>query len=168
MDTELHTSKRRTTYLDKLFDSDGLPWTSRLGWEWLLVMCFFTGNLIILPFGIYLGLWIKDKGRSSVPLYIFVSVTVLFIATLVPSFKWIHGYTLDAISGAILAGWFAGAFTLRYEVRRYYADAEGWPIHINLFFTALFSACWISYCVRANYPLDRSGKLAPGLLKLTD
>ena len=43
--------------------------------------------------------------------------------------------------------WIAGAFSLRYEIRRYYKEKEGWDIEIGPFFTFFFSVLYINYCL---------------------
>jgi hypothetical protein len=43
--------------------------------------------------------------------------------------------------------WIVGPFTLRYEIRRYYKEREGWDIEIGWFFTFFFSALYINYCL---------------------
>jgi hypothetical protein len=43
--------------------------------------------------------------------------------------------------------WIAGAFSLRYEIRRYYREQEGWEIEIGPFFTLFFSVLYINYCL---------------------
>lgn len=46
-----------------LFTPDGLPWTARLSLAWNIALFWATGGLFAIPLGIYLGLWLKAKGR---------------------------------------------------------------------------------------------------------
>jgi hypothetical protein len=67
-----------------LFDSDGLPWTSRLSWGWLLFLSLTTGFLFAILLGIYLGLWLRSKGRSAFVLLLYLALAALFAALFLP------------------------------------------------------------------------------------
>ncbi len=54
---------------------------------------------------------------------------------------------MDSISELRLAILFVAPFTLRHEIKRYYKEVEGWEIEIGPFFTLLFSALYINYCL---------------------
>ena len=48
-----------------LFDSDGLPWSSRLEWGWLLALVAIIWFALGPVIGMYLGLWLRTKSRSA-------------------------------------------------------------------------------------------------------
>jgi hypothetical protein len=149
-----------------LYDTDGLPWTSRLSWGWILFLTFATGFLVAIPLGIYLGLWLKTKWRSASALAIYIALAVLGLALLLPFGPANSQPMTDAITLLAVILWFGGAYTLRYQVIRYYSDREGAEFRINPFLTALLSVWFINGCLRADFPLDKNGKLPEGLLKL--
>jgi hypothetical protein len=62
--------------------------------------------------------------------------------------------------------WLVAAFTLRRDVIRYYSSREGIPFDLNPVLTALFGPWYVSGHLRANFPLDDSGKAGPGVMKL--
>jgi hypothetical protein len=149
-----------------LYDADGLPWTSRLSWGWILFLTFATGFLVAIPLGIYLGLWLKTKGRSVLVLSIYIALAVLGVALALPFGPTNSQSMIDAISLLAVILWFGGAYILRYQVVRYYSDREGTEFRINPFLTALLSVWYINGCLRAEFPLDKDGKLPEGILRL--
>ena len=151
-----------------LYDTDGLPWTSRLSWGWILFLTFTTGFgfFVAIPLGIYLGLWLKTKGRSALALSIYIALAALVLVLFLPFGRANSQSMTDAISLLAVVLWFVGAYTLRYQVIRYYSDREGTEFRINPFLTALLSVWFINGCLRADFPLDKDGKLPEGLLKL--
>ena len=56
----------------RLFDEDGLPWTSRLHWGvllfWVAAILFVVAPLV----GIYLGIWLISKGRSAQSFFLYL------------------------------------------------------------------------------------------------
>ncbi len=113
-----------------LFDSDGLPWSSRLSWGWLLMWVAIIWFVFAPIVGLYLGLWLRTKGRSALVFNMYLMMSGLCLTVLLVPFP-ARG-TFSAV-GVILEGlifllWFAGAFTLRYEVVRYYSTREGLPL----------------------------------------
>jgi hypothetical protein len=149
-----------------LFDSDGLPWTSRLDWGWLLLLFLVTGPVFPILLGIYLGLWLKTKHQSSASLLIYLAVPLLSIA------DWIldlfaHSASLaEACGFAALILWIVGAFVLRHQVSGYFTDLEGEKFPLDLLKTFVFSVFYIGGCIRADFPLNEAGKAPPGVLKL--
>lgn len=151
-----------------LFDSDGLPWTSQLAWGWPL----FLGSTLLILFvpliGIYLGLWLRSKGRSRFVLTIYVALTGLFLVLFfIPlpesgpflAFSWLVTFLTMAL-------WLVGAFTLRYQAMRYYSSREGNQFPLNPFLTAIFASWYVGGSLRADFPLNEAGETGHGILKL--
>jgi hypothetical protein len=154
----------------RLFDQDGLPWTSRMQWG---VLLFWVGGIFIIfaPLvGIYLGLWLISKGKSSLSLILYLTLAAVFVLALFgPSPE--HGSTAETVIGAIelvslLILWLVGAFALRRDVIRYYSGREGNPFPLNPVLTAFFGPWYVGGRLRADYPLDDSGNIGTGVLKL--
>jgi len=150
----------------RLFDSDGLPWASRLDWPWLFLLSLLTAFLGAVLLGVYLGIWIRGKGRSALPLWIYSTLALAYVACFAISLT-PHPAVADEIALCGFALWFLGAFTLRREVIRYYSEREGIVFKISPLLTALFSVWYICGLLRADYPLDETGKVPSGVLRLT-
>ncbi len=157
------TPKTEVRY--RLFDSDGLPWVSRLGWGWLFLLSLLSGFSLAVGLGIYLGVWTKGKGQSLSSLYIYLALAILYAASVAAYLAHLtsKANSIDLIAAVL---WFAGAFTLRRQVIRYYSTREGTPFRINPILTGLFSVWYICGSLRADYPLNQSGKVPEGVLKL--
>jgi hypothetical protein len=150
----------------RLFDQDGLPWTSRLHWG---VLLFWVGAilLVVAPLaGIYLGIWLISKGRSSQSLVLYLALAVISVLAFfapIPAHGSTHEIVLDL---SLLILWLLGAFALRRDVMRYYSSREGIPFRLNPALTALFGPWYVSGHLRADFPLDDSAKVGTGVLKL--
>jgi hypothetical protein len=152
----------------RLFDQDGLPWTSRVPWGillfWIAVFLLLLAPLV----GIYLGIWLISKGKSALTFAIYLALAAISIGALfapLPS----HGAApnIEAIvDGLMLILWLLGAFVLRRNVMRYYAGREGIPFRLNPVFTAILGPWYVGGHLRADFPLDGSGKVGAGVLKL--
>jgi hypothetical protein len=129
----------------QLEDDYGRPWTASASLGWLTLLAVLTCGIAAPILGIYLSLWIRRKGGSIWPLVCFslpfASFAIGFVSTLPVSFR------LTDLIGFIPMMWIAGAFSLRYEIRRYYRQHEGWDIEIGPFFTFFFSVLYINYCL---------------------
>jgi hypothetical protein len=150
----------------RLFDQDGLPWTSRLHWG--LLLFWVAGVLIIFApiIGIYLGTWLISKGRSTLSLILYLATTLVFIPaffTPLPA-QGTTGDTVLVVSFFVL--WLVGAFVSRREVMLYYSDPEGASFALNPVLTAFFGPWYVGGKLRADFPLDGTGKPGAGLLKL--
>jgi hypothetical protein len=149
-----------------LFDSDGLPWTSRIGWGWLILLSLITGFLVAVLLGIYLGVWLRSKRQSALVLSIYVALTILYVAfLLLPSSRF--PTISDVLASMALLLWFAGAFILRHRVIRRYTEREGIQFRINPILALFFSVWYINGCLRADFPLSEAGEAPKGILKLT-
>lgn len=62
--------------------------------------------------------------------------------------------------------WLVAAFTLRRDIIRYYSLREGIPFALNPVLTALFGPWYVSGHLRADFPLDDSGNVGKGNMKL--
>ena len=146
------------------FDENGLPWSSRLRWGMLLVWVaiFFFG---LAPFvGIYIGVWLRTKRQPALVLVLYLVLTGLLLAgLLLPSAPLDVAFTMAA---CVL--WFAGALVLRREVMRYYKTREGIPFRLNPVLAVVFGPWYIGGHLRADFPLDVTGKAGPGVLKLVN
>jgi hypothetical protein len=129
----------------QLEDAYGRPWTASANLGWLTLLAVLTCGIAAPILGIYLSLWIRRKGRSVWPLVFFslpfASFAIGFVSVLPLSFR------LTDLIGFIPLMWIAGAFSLRYEIRHYYREQEGWEIEIGPFFTFFFSVLYINYCL---------------------
>lgn len=151
-----------------LFDQDGLPWTSRVRWG-ILLFCVSSVVILLAPLvGIYLGIWLLSKGKSALTLILYLALTSIFItASFVPFPP--HGalavveFVLDLSLPVV---WLVGAFVLRSDVMRYYVGREGIPFPLNPVLTAIFGTWYVGGNLRADFPLDASGKVGTGVLKL--
>lgn len=151
-----------------LFDSDGLPWCSRLVWGWLFILSAITGFFGAILLGVYLGLWLKTKRRSLVALYAYLVLAILYIAGFVPLPRFVPHATVETVIAIVaLATWLGAAYVVRYEVMRYYSVREKASFRISPVLTGLLSVWYISGLLHADFPLDESGQTAPGILKLT-
>lgn len=152
----------------RLFDQDGLPWTSRLHWGILLfwVAAFL---LLLAPLvGIYLGIWLLSKGKSALTLILYLALAVISASASFGPFP--TNGALSAIEivldGSILVLWLIGALVLRRNVMRYYSDREGIPFSLNPALTVLFGPWYVGGNLRPDFPLDGSRKVGEGVLRL--
>jgi len=167
MDSGEETRRKQWTRI--LFDEDGLPWVSRMEWGWLLgwisAILFILGPLV----GMYIGLWLKTKRLSSLVLFMYSALTILWFGLLFFPFpEHDNFFSLDALVVITFALWLAAAFMLRSEVMKYYSTREGIAFKLNPALTAIFSAWYVSGQLRADFPLNKSGNVGAGILKLVD
>jgi len=126
-----------------LDNEDGLPWTASIGRGWLTVLVVLTGGIALLALGIYLALWVRNKGRSSLPLYGWFLFTA---SCLVPESVTLPAW-LDTIGGwSVGIVWFASIFALRHEIKEYFRE-RGFNQKISPFFTVLLSSAYLNYCL---------------------
>jgi len=150
----------------RLFDADGLPWPSRIGWAWLVLLSSATGFIAAIVLGIYLGIWLRGKRRSALPLFIYLIIAAIYPLVVAAAFAHLASIA-DGLGLLGLTLWFIGACTLRHQVILYYSEREGATFRINRILTLLFSVWYICGSLRADFPLDHAGKLPSGVLKLT-
>ena len=81
------------------------------------------------------------------PLICFSLPLVCAALTYLLAYVYPHSLILVDIDFVACLLWIVGPFTLRYEIRRYYKEREGWDIEIGWFFTFFFSALYINYCL---------------------
>ena len=156
------------TYRVRLFDEDGLPWTSRVRWGmllfWLAILWFVFAPIV----GIYLGIWLISKGKSALSLVLYVVLTSVWVAVfLLPGGTHRIPSSVELaleVSSSVL--WLVGAYALRLQVMRYYSDQEGIPFPLSPVLTALFGPWYVSGHLRATFPLDGTGRAGTGILKL--
>ena len=152
----------------RLFDQDGLPWTSRLHWGillfWVAAILFVFAPLV----GIYLSIWLTSKGRSALSLILYLVLAVISIPAFFAPFP-THGAlsTVETVLDvSFLILWLVSAFALRRDVMCYYSSREGIPFSLNPALTALFGPWYVGGHLRADFPLDHSGKVGAGVMKL--
>jgi hypothetical protein len=143
-------AKYEPTSRIRLFDPDGLPWTSRLSLGWIIVLFCATGGVLAVPMGVYLGLWLKAKGRSGLVLAAYTTLFACSLATLVLS-ESLSAWT-DGVSTLMVVCWFLGAFLARREIMRYYAGREGSALDLSPVLTALFGVWYLNYRLRPLFP----------------
>jgi hypothetical protein len=151
-----------------LFDQDGLPWSSQVHWGillfWVAVFLFALAPLV----GIYLGIWLISKGKSALSLILYLALAGISVLAFFAPFP-THG-ALSAVEIVLemsdLVLWLVGAFALRRDVIRYYSGREGIPFSLNPALTAFFGPWYVGGLLRADFPLDGSGQVGAGVLKL--
>jgi len=131
----------------KLEDEYGRPWTASANLGWVTLITVLTVGAAAPLLGIYLSLWIRSKGRSALPLICFSAASVCFLLSISLGRFYPHSQVLGYLDDIDPILWIVAAFTLRHEVQRYYKESEGWEIEIGPFFTFLFSALYINYCL---------------------
>jgi hypothetical protein len=134
-----------------LFDSDDLPWTSHLSLGWIIFITCITGFLLVIPMGVYLGFWLKTKGRSVSVLVVYTLVACFCAILFLPD-SILPAMLTDAVSLLATVLWFVGAFLAWQQVKRHYAEREGSEFHLSLLLTFLFSIWYINYRIRPEFP----------------
>ena len=150
----------------RLENEEGLPWTAATSLSWIVLIVALTSGTALIALSLYLSLWIRSKGRSALPLYGFVLASVACVTEL--GLKRLHlapGFA-SAISLLAVILWFGATYWLRYEIRRHYKETEGWEPQIGPFFTFLFSAIYINYCLN-RFDLGSSEHEPPTSLNLS-
>jgi len=150
----------------RLFDQDGLPWTSRVPWGvllfWVAAILFVFAPLV----GIYSGIWLISKGKSARSLILYMALAIVSVLAFLVPFP-THGTTAETVMDlSILILWLVGAFALRRDVMRYYSGREGSPFPLNPVLTAFFGPWYVGCHLRADFPSDDSGQGGTGVLKL--
>jgi hypothetical protein len=152
----------------RFFDQDGLPWTSRIRWGFLLFWVASIFAFLAPVVGIYLSVWLVSKGRSALSLILYLALSVICVPVFLAPFP-SHGVMSSveiALDMSLLVLWLAGAFLLRHEVIRYYSGREGIPFLLNPVLTAIFGPWYVGGHLRADFPLDDSDRVGEGVLKL--
>jgi hypothetical protein len=154
--------------LVRFFDQNGLPWTSRLRWG---VLLFWVASILafLAPFvGIYLSVWLVSKGRSAFSFILYSALSLICLIVCLAPFpsNGVMSSTETALYVSLMVLWVAGAFLLRREVIRYYSGREGIPFSLNPVLTAIFGPWYVGGHLRADFPLDDSGRAGEGVLKL--
>jgi len=131
----------------QLEDQYGRPWTASASLGWLTLAALLSCGIAAPILGIYLSLWIRRKGRSIWPLVFFSLPFASFVISFPFGGVLPQSFLLADLTGFAGALWIAGAFSLRFEIKRYYKQQEGWDIEIGPLFTFLFSVLYINYCL---------------------
>jgi hypothetical protein len=147
----LDTRSSDNSISDRLFTPDGLPWTTRLDLGWNIILFSATGGLFGIPLGIYLGLWLKAKGRSGSVLVAYLLVAcfcaVMFLPDKVVPYQWCEAAAVLAV-----ISWFAAAFLGRREILNYYAQRESSLFRLTFLSTVLFGVWYLNYELRPVFP----------------
>lgn len=143
-----------------LFDSEGLPWTARLNMASLIWVFVLTGGLAAIPIGVYLGLWIRAKTRSTPVLLLYMLLAMTCTCAFLPD-ALLPQRRADAIAVALVVLWFAGAVTARYQIGRYYLRREGCEFPLSLAYTLLFGVWYLNYRLRPEFPPDLASSRSP-------
>ena len=131
----------------QLEDQYGRPWTASASLAWLTLLAVLTCGIAAPLLGIYLSLWIRRKGGSIWPLVFFSLPFASFVISFPFGSIMPQSFLFADLTGFAGLLWIAGAFSLRYEIKRYYKEKEGWDIEIRPFFTFFFSVLYINYCL---------------------
>lgn len=131
----------------RLEDDYGRPWTASANLGWLTLAAVLSCGIAAPILGIYLSLWIRRKGGSIWPLVFFSLPFASFVISFPLGSALPASFLIADLTGFAGILWIAGAFSLRYEIRRYYRQNEGWEIEISPFFTFFFSVLYINYCL---------------------
>jgi len=131
----------------QLEDQYGRPWTASANLGWLTLAAVLSCGIAAPLLGIYLSLWIRRKGASIWPLAFFSLPFASFVISFPFGYVLPQSFRLPDLLGFAGLCWIAGAFSLRYEIQRYYREREGWEIEIGPFFTFFFSVLYINYCL---------------------
>jgi hypothetical protein len=153
-----------------LFDQDGLPWSSRLRWGllflWVPVIFFPLTPLV----GIYLGVWLISKGKSALVLMLYSAFTIVSVWAFVLPFPTQATVAVSpieiALEGSSTILWIISAFTLRHQVMDYYSKREGVTFYLNPLLSGIFGPWYVSGRLRADFPVDGTGKAGEGVLKI--
>ncbi len=149
-----------------LFDSDGLPWSSRLAWGWLLLFFSIIGFVLAPVIGMYLGLWLRTKGRPAQVFIMYLAISGLFIFLVSSSEGSLTALIAGMLALCLLLLWIVAAFTLRCQTMEYYSSREATSFRLNPVMTALFGPWYVGGHLRADFPLNNAGKTGSGVLKL--
>jgi hypothetical protein len=138
-------------------DAEGYPLTAEIP-RWVLVVIGLTATQLgVAVFGIYLSLWIWMKRKKPLPLAAFIISQVTLIASALLD-HWLPGTnSTHLITWLAIASCFSAPFFLRTQIQTYFRETYGWEPRINLFWTFLFSALYINYCLSP----DRSPRPSP-------
>jgi hypothetical protein len=149
-----------------LFDSDGLPWSSRLAWGGLLLFFSIIGFVLAPVIGMYLGLWLRTKGWSAQVFILYLAITSLFVFLVSTPEGLLTAGAAGMLALCLLLLWIIAAFTLRHQTLDYYSAQESTPFRLNPVMTAIFGPWYVGGHLRADFPLDDAGKTGSGVLKL--
>jgi hypothetical protein len=131
----------------RLENDEGLPWTAATGIGWIVLIVVLTLGVGCVLLSMYLALWIRGKGRSSLPLIGFL----LSASCILPDISWLHLHVSSNVADGLAAIdtvlWIASIFYLRHEIVAYYRESEGWNIGIGPWLTFFFSSIYINYCL---------------------
>lgn len=141
----------------RLFDQDGLPWTSRIRWG-ILLFSFAVIFLVLAPLvGLSLGIWLISNGRTALSLTLYLALVVASLPAFFGPFPKHDSIAETILIVAILSLWLVSAFALRLDVMRYYSGREGVPFPLNPALTALFGPWYVGGHLRPDFPLDNAG-----------
>jgi len=131
----------------RLEDPDGHPWTANTSIGWIIFIIAFSCGTAILALAIYLALWIRSKGRSLLPLIGFSLTTIMLSNMFVLYHVHFSNTLIDRLYLIQYVLWLASTYSLRYEIRAFYRNSEGWDIGIGPILTYFFTVVYINYCL---------------------
>ena len=135
-----------------VFDSYGVPWTSRLSLGWTILVVLLTGPLLGPLLGLYLGIWLVAKRRAPSTLLVYLALLASPFAGYIPGVP--HGLRAIAACAALaVVLWFIGAFILRYQVMRLYCEVDETDLSLSHLYTALFGVWYVNYQLRPMWPV---------------
>jgi hypothetical protein len=130
-----------------LSDADGYPRTAVIKLGWMFLAFLASSGLILLLLSIYLAAWIRDKGRSSLPLYGFVTSGAAFcVVVLVDQSPRFQSFG-DSLSIVAVCVYILATFGLRSEITHHFKEQQNWNPEFNILWTLLFSSVYLNNCL---------------------
>jgi hypothetical protein len=131
----------------RLENDEGLPWTAATGIGWIILFAALTFGTAFFLLSLYLAVWIRSKGKSSLPLIGFI----LSVGLCLPDVPWLYLHINQTVADVSIdlatSFWIGSTFFLRHEIINHYRESEGWNISIGPWCTLLFSTLYINYCL---------------------
>jgi hypothetical protein len=126
-------------------DDGYVPFISRIHWSWTVFLTPFTAGVLPLLLVLYISLWVYQRRRSGIAVYVYGIITLLMLLVSLVSIRLPHFGWVDDTFTILIISWLASGLILRRELRLLY----GKEFEINPLWTALFSVYYLNYCLWA-------------------
>jgi len=124
-----------------------LPWTARFHVVWMILLCSLTFGAMLVPLGVYLSFWARQKRRTGIALFLYAFLAVALPLSMIPDKFLPASIPWEDIGAVVAVVWVATGFVLRMEIKSCLRDSEGFDPEIKLLWTGLFSVLYINYCL---------------------